>query len=161
MIRCCTSSFSQVCFFKICLQQMKTSSLPSICPPAEVGLPRTTVSLLRGRGWPFSFLQVGPAIGLKVLIGPLARDNPKCLTGKLISSSVHSKPGAVLLKWKAPLHPVFFKVLTTHCAKLAQSRLLELLWGWRDGLAIKSTYCFCRGAEFCSQHPHLEVHNYL
>lgn len=71
--------------------------------------------------------------------GAMARDDPKCLAGKLISSSVCSKPAAALLRWKAPLHPVFFKVLTTHWAKLAQSRLLELFWGRRDRLAVKST----------------------
>lgn len=29
---------------------------------------------------------------------------------------------------------------------------------WRAGTAVKSTHCFCRGAEFCSQHPHQGAH---
>jgi hypothetical protein len=27
-------------------------------------------------------------------------------------------------------------------------------WGWRAGLAVKSTGCSSRGPEFNSQHPH-------
>jgi hypothetical protein len=34
------------------------------------------------------------------------------------------------------------------------------LWGWRDGLAVKSTDCSSRGPEFKSQH-HVVAHSQL